>query len=130
MSTLRQKKLAREIPKAIAEGKILTGGELVARAGYGEDMQRKPGEVLNSPGVQEELKRIGFTEEKAKEVVAVILGDETLKPEPRLKAAEMVFKTFGTFAPDKQVNVNIDATASEKVQEAAKLLNELHRGGS
>jgi hypothetical protein len=108
MATLRQKRLARKIPKMIEGEQIITGGELVASVGYGPDMQRKPGEVLNSPGVQDELNKIGFSVEKAKEVVAVILGDVTLKPEPRLKAAEMVFKVHGTFAPEKHANLNVE----------------------
>lgn len=123
MATLQQKRLARKIPKILESGEPITGGELVASVGYGPDTQRKPGEVLNSPGVQSELTKLGFTEEKAKEVVAVILGDVTLKPEPRLKAAEMVFKTYGTYAPERHVNVNIKAEPNERIKKLAEKLN-------
>lgn len=122
MATLRQKRVARKIPKIIAEGKPITGGELVASVGYGEDMQRKPGEVLNSLGVQDELGKLGFTEEKAKEVVAVILGDTSLNPEPRLKAADMVFKSFGTYAPEKHLTVNVEVNPSEDIEQFANAL--------
>lgn len=107
-STPMQKRLARRIPEIIASNQNITGGELVKSVGYGHSMSRKPGEVLNSRGVQAELEIIGFTEEKAKEVVAVILGDEDEKADSRLKAAEMVFKTFGTFVPDRSVSVNVN----------------------
>lgn len=126
MATLKQKRIARKIPKLIEAGEIMTGGELVASVGYGPDMQRKPGQVLNSPGVQEELNRIGFTEEKAKEVVGMILGDEDLKPEPRLKAAEMVFKVHGTFAAEKHANLNINVDVPEPNEEALTLAAKIY----
>ena len=112
MATIRQKRLARKIPEIIAGNKDITAGELVRSAGYSADSQRKPGEILNSKGVQEELANIGFTEEKAKEVVAVILGDTKEKADTRLRAADMVFKVHGTYAPEKSINVNLEARLS------------------
>lgn len=123
MATLQQKRLARKIPKIIESGKPITGGELVASVGYSVDMQRKPGQVLNSPGVQSELTKLGFTEEKAKEVVSMILADEGLKPEPRLKAAEMVFKVHGTYAPDRSIVAHVKAEPSERIKRLAEKLN-------
>lgn len=127
MATLKQKRVARKIPKIIESGEPITGGELVASAGYSEEMQRKPGQVLNSPGVQLELGKLGFTEDKAREVVGLILSDSTLKPEPRLKAAEMVFKVHGTFAPDKSVTINLDADSTERTRELGDRLSRLFR---
>lgn len=125
--TIKQKRIAHRLVKAIESAEVITGGELLASVGYGVDMQRRPGEIFNSVGVQEELSALGFSVDKAKEVVAVILGDTTLKPEPRLKAAEMVFKVHGTFAAEKHanLNVNIDLTEdSEALELAAKMYGE------
>lgn len=130
MSTLQQKRLARKIPKILESGEPITGGELLASVGYSPDMQRKPGQALNSTGVQEELTKLGFTEEKAKEVVGMILADEGLKPEPRLKAAEMVFKTYGTYAAEKHVNLNLDANSTERTRDLGNRLIGLFRRGN
>ena len=127
MSTLMQKRIARRIPQIMAGGKRITGGELVKSAGYSIHKQKKPGVVLRSPGVQEELGRLGFTEEKARDVVGQILADEHLKPEPRLKAAEMVFKVEGSFAPEKRVNVNIDVVPTDAIKKLAAELIEQQR---
>ena len=102
----RQKRLARKLVEAIQTSEPITGAEIVASVGYGLNMQRKPGEVINAQGVQDELAIMGFTEHKAKEVVAVILGDEEQKAGDRLKAAGMVFEVFGTYAPEKNITIH------------------------
>lgn len=125
--TIKQKRVARRLIKAVQSNESITAGELVAEVGYSQEMQDNPGRVLNSPGVQDELNKMGFTEEKAREVVGRILADESIKPEPRLKAAEMVFKVHGTFAAEKHanLNVNVDVTENEEaMQLAAKLYGE------
>lgn len=123
MATVKQKRVARKIVAAVQADEPITGAELVASVGYGPDMQRKPGEVLESQGVQEELAILGFTEQKAKEVVAVILGDATQEPNSRLKAADMVFKTFGTYAPEKSLIAHIDLTPTDRLKALAEKLN-------
>lgn len=123
MGTILQKRVARKIVEVAQSSEPITGGELVASVGYGLDMQRKPGEVLESQGVQEELGILGFTEAKAKEVVSVILGDTTEKADSRLKAADMVFKAFGTYAPEKQITLNVDLEPNEKLKALAEKLN-------
>lgn len=122
MATLKQKRVARKIPKIIESNQDITGGELVSSVGYSDEMAKKPGTILNSPGVQSELTKLGFTEEKAKEVVSQILSDESIKPEPRLKAAEMVFKVHGTFAPEKHLSLTVTAVASDKIKDLAQAL--------
>lgn len=123
MATVKQKRVARKIVEAVQANEPITGGELVASVGYGPDMQRKPGEVLESQGVQEELTILGFTEQKAKEVVAVILGDTDEEANSRLKAADMVFKTFGTYAPDKSITLNVNVPPTERLKVLADKLN-------
>lgn len=113
MATIKQRRLARKIPEALLAAIPPTGGELLADAGYGLNKQKKPGTILNSKGVQEELAILGFTEEKAKEVVGEILGDTQEKAEARLKAADMVFKSFGTYAPEKHANLNVTVSGVE-----------------
>lgn len=107
-ASIKQRRLAKKLVEAVASDISITGGQLVANAGYGVDMQRRPGEIINSKGVQDELAVMGFSESKAKEVVAVILGDYAEKSDTRLKAAEMVFKAFGTYAPERSINLNVD----------------------
>ncbi len=122
MATLMQKRVARKVIEAIQSQEPITGGELVASVGYGPDMQRKPGEVLESKGVIEELEIMGFSEDKAKEVVAVILGDTELNPEPRLKAADMVFKVHGTYAPEKRITLTA-TVPNDRIKALAEKLN-------
>ncbi len=126
MATTRQKRVARKIPKVLASSEVITGAQIVASVGYGPDMQRKPGEILNSPGVQSELTKMGFTEEKAKEVVSVILGDDKQAAKDRLKAAEMVFKVHGSFKeserPSERGPVNYTFIFNPAVQAEVKEL--------
>lgn len=105
-ATPRQKRVARKLIEAVQSDEPITGAQIVASVGYGYDMQRKPGAVIRSQGVQQELAIMGFTEEKAKEVVALILGGSEEKSADRLKAAGMVFEVFGTYAPEKHLTVH------------------------
>lgn len=130
-STPRQKRLARKIVEVAAASYPITGAELVASVGYSPAYQRNPGGVMKAPGVQAELEILGFTVQKAKEVVGVILSDTGEKADSRLKAAEMVFKAFGTYAPERSLNINMsfkpDARSIELASEfEAKLKGELN----
>lgn len=86
--------------------------------------EKKTAEILNSKGVINELHRLNFSEEKAKEVVGEILqfGDSD---QSRLKAAELTFKVEGSFAPEKRVNVNLDGTPTERTRELGNRLLKL-----
>lgn len=92
MATIKQKRVARRVVKALTEGETITGGEILRQEGYSEHQARRPAEILESVGVAEELTILGFSVDKAKEVVAVILGDDTQMAKDRLKASEIVFK--------------------------------------
>lgn len=127
MATVMQKRVARRIVKAITTGEDITGGEIVAQAGYSPSVQRKPIEVMEGKGVKEELAILGFSVQKAKEVVSEILGDEDEPGVVRLKAADMVFKVDGTYAAEKHanLNVNVEVTQDEETLSlAAKMYGE------
>lgn len=119
MATTKQKKVAKLIVENLKVDKPLTGGEIVESSGYGTSMKLYPGRILESEGVQEELKNYGFDPEKAKEVVAEILiagENDTVK----LKAADMIFKVHSTYAPEKSVSLNMNVTGNSEALSAAE----------
>lgn len=79
-------------------------------------------ENLNKPNIQEELRKLGFDSNNAKRVISQILNDEMLEPKDRIKAAENVFKVHGDYAPEKQINVNIESAPSEDMIQYANAL--------
>jgi hypothetical protein len=84
----------------------------------------KPKEILESEGVQEELISMGFNTDTAKQVVSeILLGGEN--DTVKLRAADMVFKVHGDYAPEKHINLNIDADLTEREQELRDSLREL-----
>ncbi len=130
MSTVRQKKLAKSFVENLQADKPLNKQELVASVGYSHKVaDKKATEIIESKGVQKELKALGFDSETAKEVVAEILvyGDSDMA---RLAAAREVFKVHGDYAPEKSVNVNVQVENTEKIQQATALLNDIYRRGS
>lgn len=86
-------------------------------------------ENLQKPLIQEELKKLGFDSNNAKRVVGEILNKELAEDKDRLKAADLIFKVQGEFAPEKHLNVNVDLAPSEEIKSLTTKLNELHRGG-
>jgi len=73
-------------------------------------------ENLQKPLIQEELKKLGFDSNNAKQVVAHILNDEEAEHRDRLKAADMVFSVDGTYAATKTqaLNLNVEAKIEDK----------------
>lgn len=127
MSTVMQKRVARKLVKAVESDEDITAQEIVLSAGYSPARARKPGEVINTQGVKEELVSLGFSVDKAKEVVGVLMGDEAQPGIVRLKAADMVFKVDGTYAAEKHanLNVNVEVTQDEETLSlAAKMYGE------
>lgn len=95
MGTLRQKKLAKRIAQNITGELNETAGQMLANVGYSKSMAKaKPKEIINSEGVQEELKALGITVEEADNVVLKIMR-ESKKEENKLKSAEMIYKRLG-----------------------------------
>lgn len=123
MATIRQKKLAKAIVENLENPEPKTKGELLESVGYSPDTAKaKPGEIIEQKGVQEELIRLGFTEDNAKSVVAEILNNPSVDPNSRLKAADMTFKVHGSYAPEKSVQVQVkgevkDFAKYQKVKE-------------
>ncbi len=95
MGTLKQKKLAKRIGMNLAGEINETAGEMLANVGYSKSMAKaKPKEIINSEGVQEELKALGITVDEADKVVLKIMR-ESKKEENKLKSAEMIYKRLG-----------------------------------
>lgn len=102
MGTLRQKRLAEALIENQKKAVPANKGELLVSVGYPlSTATTYPGQVLEQKGVKEELALLGFSEDKAKEVVGQILSDDTIAPKSRLTAADMVFKVHGSYASDK-----------------------------
>lgn len=111
MATQRQKKLAKAIVENASLDKPLNAGQLLESSGYSKSSaEASPGVIIEQKGVQDELQMLGFTEENAKRVVQQIMLDEEADKNSRLKAADMVFKVKGTYAPEKR-DVLMDVTS-------------------
>lgn len=74
-------------------------------------------ENLQKPAIIQELNVLGFDANTAKGVVSEILRERGAEPQHRLKAAELVFKVNGDFAPEKHVTLNLDANSSDRTRE-------------
>ena len=118
MSTQRQKKLAKAIVENLASDKPKTSGELLENVGYSEHLVKQPGRIIEAEGVQSELIALGFSEDNAKSVVGEVLLNQEEDANARLKAADMIFKVNGTYAPEKSINLNanINAPITPKVK--------------
>lgn len=128
MSTILQQNLAKEIIKNVKRKKPLNKKELVVSSGYSEISAESSSHIiLQQEGVIEALEDFGFSVENAKRVVGSILNNEKVEPSTRLRASEQVFKVHGTYAPEKSVNVNIQAESSEEIKKLADELNQLHK---
>jgi hypothetical protein len=104
--TEKQKKLAKAIIENAKKENPDNKGEVLASVGYSDKLAKaNPTKIMEAEGVKKELANLGFSEEKARTVVGNILTNDDLDPNPRLKAADMVFKVFGTYASDK-INPN------------------------
>lgn len=98
----RRKKLA----KVIASGKEPTREKMLLAVGYsGKTAKHKAKEIIESEQVQDELIKLGFTEQHAKARIASIMNapivSEMITPDNQLRASELALKVFGSFAPDK-----------------------------
>lgn len=113
--TPRQRRVAK-LMLDVAQGKrpdIKNQGQIVVEGGYSPAIEKSPHDVLNTTGVTIALKELGFNPDGAKKVVESILYNENSADKDRLKASDMVFKVHGTYAPDKHVNVNVEANIDD-----------------
>ena len=127
MPSRRQKRVAEKIVETAHLSNPPTGGEIVESSGYGPSMKKNPQVVLNSQGVKDALNDLGFSEDNAKKVVAKILLNEESKDHDRLDAADKVFKIHGSYAPEKQMNLNLNVERSEDIKALTERLNALYR---
>lgn len=124
MSTLKQKKVAKLVVENLTLDKPLTGGQILEKTGYAPGVIKNPKDILDSAGVLEELKTYGFDTDKAKGVVAeILIGGEN--DVVKLKAADMIFKVQGDYAPDKLISLNFDAELNQNETGLAEALIEL-----
>jgi len=123
MPTIKQKRVAEAIIENTKLDEPLNGGQIVENSGYGVSMKKNPQVVLNSEGVKEALEDYGFSENNAKMVVAEILLDPEKDSNARLKATDQVFKVLGSYAPDKNININMNVKTIDPTDET--ILNSL-----
>lgn len=122
MATQKQKKIAKLLIENTTLDKPLNGGEMLEKVGYSEHLAKQPGRVLESEGVLEALHDYGFNEDNAKTVVSEILLNGDNEPNSRLKAADMVFKVTGSYAPEKK-DLNVVMEDGLTNEERESLLN-------
>lgn len=116
MATVRQRKLAEAIIENSTLDKPLNAGQMLEKVGYSKNVaSAKSADIINSEGVQSTLQEYGFNEDNAKRVVTDILLDEKKDANVRLKASDMVFKVYGTYAAEKKqmVNLNVEADITD-----------------
>jgi len=115
MATTKQKNVAKEIVENAGREKPKTDKEILKCSNYSQSVvDTKSTKIINSEGVQQELQVLGFTSKNAKTVVSEILLNSDARHNDRLKAADMVFKVDGTYAPEKK------AILTQKVESNAK----------
>lgn len=121
MPTIKQRKLAKAIVENLESSEPLNKKELLVSVGYDQTTaEAMPGRTIEQKGVQEELEKLGFSEDNAKRVVAEIMNNPDVEPNARLKATDQTFKIHGSYAPERHqnVNVNVNVEAREKSKEA------------
>jgi len=125
MSTPKQQKLAREIVENLQRDKPLQMGEMLESVGYAKSVaEAKPSDIIGRQGVQDALVVLGFTEDKAKSVVAEIMNNPQADPNSRLKAADMTFKVHGSYAPDKSISLNVRTEIGKSDPKRKELVKE------
>jgi hypothetical protein len=120
--TLKQKRFA----KAVASG-VGTVTDAVYQAGYtpksrtnahkiGYDLMRKP-HVLEAINQALEAITNGDPEAAAAKTVVDIMTSTSEKSSDRLKAADMLLKVRGAYAPTKKASINVDVSDKWKLPE-------------
>jgi len=129
MGTLKEQVLASKVAETFRTGADKTQGQLIQEAGYSPVSAQNPKIIFNQPGFREELAKLGFSLDAADQTVNNLLinGKEE---NTRLKAADMVYKRLGGYAPDRTLNISVKGDIKEFEQFAelrekyeAELLN-------
>ena len=120
MATIKQKKLAKAIVDNLSVEDPLNAKEMLENVGYATSVaEGKSGEIISQEGVQQELRKYGFDEESAKNVVKDLMNNSK-DDSVRLRAAGEVFKVMGTYAAEKSFNL----TATASVDEIKKVIQD------
>lgn len=117
----QQIKLVENISNPQTFTRYKTLKQLLVASGYSEmSAQASAAELLAKPQVRQLLANI-FTEENAKAVISEVLisGQE----QNRLKAAELVLKVFGSFAPVKVESKSVVAHILADIQNEDNSIN-------
>ena len=98
--------MRQRLAKVLASGKPKTAKEALMQVGYSlKTAEGKSKQIITSDEVQNELFKLGFTEQHAKARIAYIMNapivSEMITPDNQLRASELALKVFGSFAPDK-----------------------------
>jgi len=119
--TIRQTDVAEEIVKiAKNESDLKTAKEVLVKCRYGKGLQKQPNRVFQSKGVKEALAIKGFSEQDADRTVGHILL-KGKREENKLKAADIIYKRIGSYAPEKKQSLNLNI---ELPAEAEDLIGE------
>lgn len=125
MSTIRQKKLALAIVENMKAKKPKTKKEILVSSGYSMSIAtQNPDNIMESLGVSEELRALGFHEEGAMAVVQKLMHSPSVAPADRLKATDQVFKVRGTYAPEKQAIVHAYVLPDEDQKRIDNILDD------
>lgn len=101
----RQRKLGEIVAEAFINGEDVSGKALVEAAGYAKNSP--PAVILSSKKAQEAISQALFSVDNAQEIVGEIMSNPDNDPTDRLKAADMVFKSYGSYAPEKKINLDV-----------------------
>ncbi len=114
MATTKQKKVAQLIVENIAVDKPLTGGQMLEKVGYSKGIAEYPSRVIESAGVQDELKILGFSIEEADKTISHLLKHGE-KEETKIKAAQEIYKRLSGYAAEKHVNLNVNMDMDQDI---------------
>jgi hypothetical protein len=122
MATIKQKRAAKEILKAIeGNSQAETTGEILENVGYSKGISENPKVVLESAGFKEILDKYLPDDFLAKKHTQ-LLDDE--QSQIQIKALDLAYKVKGCYAAEKtqSINVNLtgDITMTPKEKEIAQ----------
>jgi len=110
--TVKQKALAHIVADAINNGSDKSQAELIKQAGYSDVSAENPKIIFGTPGFKHELAKLGFSLQAADQQVNNLLVNGT-KEETKLKAADLIYKRLGGYAPDRTVNISVKGSVEE-----------------
>ena len=112
--TEKQRRTARNIIENMKRPIPKTGAEILVSSGYSARTAVNPRVIIEGKGVKKALQDYGFNEAKAKKVVGRIMTSKNEDGNTRLRAADMVFKVFDTYAPEKHAHLIAEISQEEK----------------